>query len=89
HWTLVPEGIALAIGCNTFPTWNSFPGIFASLATGNPVIVKPHPAAVLPLAIAVKVLREVFAEADLPVNAILLAVDSAETPIADKLAVHN
>jgi phenylacetic acid degradation protein paaN len=89
HWTLVPEGIALAIGCNTFPTWNSFPGIFASLATGNPVIVKPHPAAVLSLAIAVKVLREVFAEADLPVNAILLAVDSAEAPIADKLAVHS
>ncbi|MGQ5720088.1 phenylacetic acid degradation protein PaaN [Pseudochrobactrum asaccharolyticum] len=89
HWTLVPEGIALAIGCNTFPTWNSFPGIFASLATGNPVIVKPHPAAVLPLAIAVKVLREVFAEANLPVNAILLAVDSAEAPIADKLAVHS
>ena len=47
HWTLVPAGIALAIGCNTFPTWNSYSGIFASLATGNPVIVKPHPAAVL------------------------------------------
>lgn len=89
HWTLVPEGTALAIGCNTFPTWNSFPGIFASLATGNPVIVKPHPAAVLPLAIAVKVIREVFAEAGLPVNAILLAVDSAEASIADKLAVHS
>lgn len=89
HWSLVPEGIALAIGCNTFPTWNSFPGIFASLATGNPTIVKPHPAAVLPLAIAVKVIREVFAEAGLPVNAILLAVDSAEASIADKLAVHS
>lgn len=89
HWTLVPEGIALAIGCNTFPTWNSFPGIFASLATGNPVIVKPHPSAVLPLAIAVKVMREVFAQAGLPVDAILLAVDSAQAPIADKLAVHN
>lgn len=89
HWTLVPEGIALAIGCNTFPTWNSFPGIFASLATGNPVIVKPHPSAVLPLAIAVKVMREVFAQAGLPVDAILLAVDSAQVPIADKLAVHN
>lgn len=89
HWSLVPEGIALAIGCNTFPTWNSFPGIFASLATGNPTIVKPHPAAVLPLAIAVKVIREVFAEAGLPVNAILFAVDSAEASIADKLAVHS
>ena len=33
----VPRGIALVIGCNTFPTWNSYPGLFASLATGNPV----------------------------------------------------
>ncbi|MDM7850777.1 phenylacetic acid degradation protein PaaN [Pseudochrobactrum kiredjianiae] len=89
HWSLVPEGIALAIGCNTFPTWNSFPGIFASLATGNPTIVKPHPSAVLPLAIAIKVIREVFAETGLPVDAILLAIDSAEAPIADKLAVHS
>ena len=33
----------LVIGCNTFPTWNGYPGLFASLATGNPVVVKPHP----------------------------------------------
>ena len=31
------------IGCNTFPTWNSYPGLFASLVTGNAVVVKPHP----------------------------------------------
>ena len=41
------------IGCNTFPTWNGYPGLFASLATGNPVLVKPHPRAVLPLALTV------------------------------------
>ena len=35
------------IGCNTFPTWNSWPGLFASLVTGNAVVVKPHPRAVL------------------------------------------
>ena len=52
------------IGCNTFPTWNAYPGIFASLATGNPVVVKPHPQAVLPLAITVEVAREVLAEVD-------------------------
>lgn len=89
HWTLIPAGLSLAIGCNTFPTWNSFPGIFASLATGNPVIVKPHPSAVLPLALAVKTLREVFTEAGLPADAILLAVDTVEAPIADKLATHD
>jgi hypothetical protein len=50
-YRIVPRGIALVIGCNTFPTWNGYPGLFASLATGNPVIVKPHPRAVLPLAL--------------------------------------
>lgn len=86
HWTLVPAGIALTIGCNTFPTWNSYPGIFASLATGNPVIVKPHPAAILPLALTVRIAREVLAEAGLPRDAILLAVDEPGAEIAKTLA---
>ena len=86
HWTLVPAGVSLAIGCNTFPTWNSYPGIFASLATGNPVIVKPHPAAILPLALTVQVAREVLAEAGLPADAILLAVDEPGAEITKPLA---
>ena len=53
-FTVVPRGVALVIGCNTFPTWNSYPGLFASLVTGNAVVVKPHPRAVLPLAITVR-----------------------------------
>ena len=75
HWKLVPRGLALTIGCNTFPTWNGYPGIFASLATGNTVVVKPHPAAILPLAMTVKVLREVLVEAELPADVVLLAAD--------------
>jgi phenylacetic acid degradation protein paaN len=47
QWRIVPRGIAVTIGCSTFPTWNSYPGIFASLATGNTVIIKPHPGAIL------------------------------------------
>ncbi|MCZ0960704.1 phenylacetic acid degradation protein PaaN [Paracoccus benzoatiresistens] len=86
QWTLVPAGVSLAIGCNTFPTWNSYPGIFASLATGNPVIVKPHPAAILPLALTVQVAREVLAEAGLPADAILLAVDEPGAEITKQLA---
>ena len=58
-YRIVPRGVALVIGCNTFPTWNAYPGIFASLVTGNPVIVKPHPRAVLPLAITVEIARNV------------------------------
>ena len=34
-YRIVPRGVALVIGCNTFPTWNGYPGLFASLATGN------------------------------------------------------
>ena len=52
-----PKGIGLVIGCSTFPVWNSLPGIYASLITGNAVIVKPHPATVLPMAISVEVFR--------------------------------
>lgn len=88
HWQIVPMGIALAIGCNTFPTWNSYSGIFASLATGNPVIVKPHPAAILPLALTVRVLREVLTEAGLPADAVLLAVDQPDAPITKDLATR-
>ena len=36
-------GIGLVICCGTFPTWNAYPSILASLCTGNPVVVKPHP----------------------------------------------
>ncbi len=86
QWTLVPAGVSLAIGCNTFPTWNSYPGIFASLATGNPVIVKPHPAAILPLALTVQVAREVLTDAGLPADAILLAVDQPGAEITKTLA---
>jgi len=86
HWTLVPAGIALTIGCNTFPTWNGYPGLFASLATGNPVIVKPHPAAVLPLALTVRVSREVLQEAGIPADAVLLAVDESGAEITKALA---
>ena len=42
RWRIVPRGLALMIGCQTFPNWNGYPGLFASLATGNTVIVKPH-----------------------------------------------
>lgn len=34
-FTAVPRGVALMIGCNTFPTWNGYPGLFASLAAGE------------------------------------------------------
>ncbi|MEK0084866.1 phenylacetic acid degradation protein PaaN [Benzoatithermus flavus] len=78
EFRIVPRGIAVVIGCSTFPTWNSYPGLFASLATGNPVIVKPHPGAILPLALTVKIGREVLKEAGFDPNVLLLAADLAD-----------
>ena len=86
-FTVVPRGIALVIGCNTFPTWNSWPGLFASLVTGNPVIVKPHPSAVLPLAITVQVCEEVLAEAGFDPHLVTLAAEDPEDKLAAQLAV--
>ncbi|MEV3989743.1 phenylacetic acid degradation protein PaaN [Streptomyces sp. NPDC049837] len=87
-FTPVPRGISLLIGCNTFPTWNGYPGLFASLATGNPVLVKPHPRAVLPLALTVRVAREVLAEAGFDPNLVALAVERPGEGIAKELAVR-
>lgn len=88
EFVTVPRGAALVIGCNTFPTWNGYPGLFASLATGNPVVVKPHPRAVLPLALTVKIAREVLAEAGFDANLVTLAAERDREGIAKTLALH-
>ncbi|MDB1086326.1 phenylacetic acid degradation protein PaaN [Streptomyces sp. ACA25] len=88
EFTAVPRGISLLIGCNTFPTWNGYPGLFASLATGNPVLVKPHPRAVLPLALTVRVAREVLAEAGFDPNLVALAAERDGEGIAKDLALR-
>lgn len=67
------KGIGVIIGCATFPTWNSYPGIFADLATGNAVITKAAANATLPLAIAVDVMRDVLAEANLDPDLVQMA----------------
>ena len=88
HWRVVPRGVSLVIGCNTFPTWNSYPGFFASLATGNTVIAKPHPAAILPLAITVEIARQVLVEEGFPADIVLLAADAPGSEITKDLVKH-
>jgi phenylacetic acid degradation protein paaN len=88
QFTAVPRGIGLVIGCNTFPTWNGYPGLFASLATGNAVLVKPHPRAVLPLALTVQVAREVLGQAGFDPNLVALAAERPGEGIAKILATH-
>jgi phenylacetic acid degradation protein paaN len=87
-FTPVPRGLSLVVGCNTFPTWNSYPGLFASLACGNPVVVKPHPGAVLPLAITVQVAQEVLAEAGFDRDLVTLAAEDPADGLAAVLALR-
>jgi phenylacetic acid degradation protein paaN len=87
-FTVVPRGVALVIGCNTFPTWNSWPGLFASLVTGNPVVVKPHPSAALPLAITVQVCQQVLADSGFDPNLVTLAAEDRDDHLAATLAVR-
>ncbi|MBA3529736.1 MAG: phenylacetic acid degradation protein PaaN [Propionibacteriaceae bacterium] len=86
-FTVVPRGVGLVIACNTFPTWNSYPGLAASLVTGNPVIVKPHPAAVLPLAITVQVAQQVLAANGFDPHLVTLAAERDGDRLAQDLAV--
>ena len=88
HYEIVGRGVALVVGCATFPTWNTYPGLFAALATGNPVIVKPHPNAVLPAAISVSILRDVLAEQGLDPNTVTLAL-SPRPDTTQALATHS
>ncbi|WP_030738720.1 phenylacetic acid degradation protein PaaN [Streptomyces sp. NRRL S-31] len=87
-FTSVPRGTGLVIGCNTFPTWNGYPGLFASLATGNAVLVKPHPRAVLPLALTVQVARDVLAAAGFDPNLVTLAAERPGEGVAKTLATR-
>jgi phenylacetic acid degradation protein paaN len=88
QFRIVPRGVALVIGCSTFPTWNGYPAIFASLATGNAVIVKPHPNAILPLAITVRIAREVLRDAGFDPNVVTLVAHDAGDDTAQGLALR-
>jgi phenylacetic acid degradation protein paaN len=88
EWRAIPKGVSVVIGCSTFPTWNTVPGVYASLVTGNPVIVKPHPGAVLPIAIIVAEIQKVLIENSLDPNIIQLAPDTFSKMITKELAEH-
>lgn len=88
EWRPVPKGISVVIGCSTFPTWNSVTGIYGSLVTGNPVIVKPHPGAILPIAIFVAEIQNVLVENNLDPNICQLGADTFDQMITKELAEH-
>jgi phenylacetic acid degradation protein paaN len=87
-YRLVPRGTAVVVTCASFPTWNAYPAILANLATGNPVLVKPHPTSVLTMAIAVDTCQRVLAEAGMPPGLVQLAVDTLDAPVTKQLIGH-
>ncbi|MBV5333954.1 aldehyde dehydrogenase family protein, partial [bacterium] len=58
----------------------TYPGLFAALATGNAVIVKPHENAILPAAITVRTIRAVLSEHGIDPNLVTMCIpDQRET----------
>ena len=86
EWRAVPKGIAVVIGCSTFPTWNSVTGVYASLITGNAVIVKPHPGAIFPMAIVVAEIQKVLSENNFDAGICQLGADTFGNLITKELA---
>lgn len=89
NYRLMPRGIALVIACATFPTWNAYPAMFANLATGNAVVVKPHPLTILPMALAVEICRNTLRDAGFDPNLVTLVVDTPAKPIAKELVTRH
>ena len=84
-----PKGINLTIGCSTFPIWNSFSGMFASLITGNVTIAKSHPSAILPIAICIRSFQETLIDLGVNPHVIQIAIDDASKPITLDLAQRS
>ncbi len=89
RFRVVPRGVAVVVTCASFPTWNAYPALLANLATGNPVIIKPHPTSVLTMAMTVACCQEVLRDAGLPPAVVQLAADAADDLVAESLISHR
>lgn len=87
-WNAVPKGTGLVIGCSTFPTWNTVPGVYANLIAGNPVIVKPHPKAILPIAIVVEEIQKALVKNGFDPHICQLSIDASAFPLTKEYANH-
>lgn len=88
EYRLKPRGVSVTVCCATFPLWNGYPALTASLATGNPVVLKPHPSAILPVALMVSVCRDVLSEAGFDPNLVTMVADTREKPATMALLRH-
>ena len=87
-YRIMPRGVGVVICCATFPLWNGYPALCASLATGNPVVLKPHPAAILPVALLTTVARDVLAKAGFDPNLVTMVADTRDKPATMPLLEH-
>jgi len=85
RYRAVPRGPAAVITCASYPAWNALPALFANLATGNPVVIKPHPSCILPMAMVVQTARRVLIAAGHCPELVTLAADTREAPITKAL----
>ncbi len=88
RYRLMPRGVAVVISCGSYPAWNAYPALFANLATANPVVLKPHPECILPMARAVEIARETLREAGFDPNLVTLAADTRAEPVTKHLLQH-
>lgn len=89
RYRLVPVGAAVVLSCGSYPAWNAWPAIMANLATGNPVVLKPHPDTILPVALSLETARGVLAEAGFDPNLLQLVPDTWVRPVAKALFAHE
>jgi len=85
---LAPVGVAAVVTCGSYPAWNAWPAMLANLATGNPVVLKPHPNGVLPVAIAVETGRRVLRAAGFSPDLLTVVVDEPGAPLTQELLQH-
>ena len=88
RYRLVPVGVAAVVTCGSYPAWNAWPAMLANLATGNPVVLKPHPNGILPVAIAVETGRKVLEEAGFSPDLLTLVADEPDAPATVSLLRH-
>ncbi|MEZ4320942.1 MAG: phenylacetic acid degradation protein PaaN [Myxococcota bacterium] len=88
RYRAVPRGLAAVITCASYPAWNALPALFANLATGNPVVLKPHPTCILPMAMVVQTARRVLEAHGHPPDVVTLLADTEEAPITKALVLH-
>ncbi|MCK9480623.1 MAG: aldehyde dehydrogenase family protein [Bacteroidia bacterium] len=89
NYKAIPKGIGLLIGCSTFPIWNSFPGLYADLITGNVAILKPHPKAIYPIAIVISEIQKVLEKYGFDKRIVQIAVDTVQAPITKVLCEQS